>query len=313
MNTYGQNFSNIFENIDIHEDWKDFFKNNKNKLNFVKDKLIKYSSTQTFIPSEKNVFRIFKTLSPKDIKVLILTEESYLDTDYIDDTIVPRNCGYGLSSPFFEVPPCIKTMFLDIKQGYCHEYKDIKNKIVATELDLEVEEEEGNKKSIDKVKEELKILKSRFSSLEHKLKKVEEINLKSLCGDLSHWVDQGVFMMNLYLTSPFSPEIKLNIKSEHKSWVIFTFEVLNYLIKNYPDIILVGFGDEANKALKKFTNKKHKDIFFECPDPKKDFSNRSKFVGYNVFIKVNYQLIKMEKEEIDWTPLDKSKDIEYYK
>ena len=116
MTTYGQEFSDIFKNINVHVDWREFFNDNSKKLMFVKDKLIEHSSTQTFVPSEKNVFRIFKTLSPKDIKVLILSEESYLDADFINENVVPRNCGYGLSSPFFEVPPAIKTMFLDIKQ-----------------------------------------------------------------------------------------------------------------------------------------------------------------------------------------------------
>ena len=148
--------------------------------------------------------------------------------------------------------------------------------------------------------------------MEEKSKKVEAIDLKNLCGDLSHWVDQGVFMMNLILTSPFSPDIKLNMKKEHTAWFTFTFEVLRYLIKNYPSIIIVGLGDKSNKAIKEFVTKKHKDIFFECPDPRQDSWNRTKFYGHDVFVKINYILLERKEKEIDWIPMDESKDVEYY-
>lgn len=118
-------------------------------------------------------------------------------------------------------------------------------------------------------------------------------------GDLSHWLKQGVMMLNTALTVEKSkPESHLEI------WNNFMNLVLSKIENETVDTVWLLMGAKAITFSKYVnTSKGHKSFCTSHPSPfsaSKSFRNISAFLGSNVFKKINDFLIQKGKKIICW-------------
>lgn len=123
-------------------------------------------------------------------------------------------------------------------------------------------------------------------------------------GWLGHWAEQGVLLLNTFLT--YHPERKLDI-TEKKFWEPFVDAVIAEVIKVNPKVIVLLWGNEAQKLGSKQNRNeiipgkfgKHA-IEFKAGHPS-PLNTSNPFAGCKHFKLVNKQLLKDKKGEIDWS------------
>ena len=102
----------------IHSDWNDFFEENSETLQNILDKVL--DKKNKIYPKKKKIFKIFKYLSPSDIKVVILGQDPYINFEVVDDKEIPQAEGLSFSVPkrHRKIPPSLKNIFKEIKNSY---------------------------------------------------------------------------------------------------------------------------------------------------------------------------------------------------
>lgn len=116
-------------------------------------------------------------------------------------------------------------------------------------------------------------------------------------GNLDHWANQGVLLLN---TSLSVRQAKPNSHSIH--WKYFTNEIIKYIAENSEEVIFMLWGNHAKMCKKLLTPeqiKKHH--FLEAHHPSPLSANRGGWFGNKHFSKTNYILKKIEKQIIDWS------------
>lgn len=100
----------------INYEWKEFFDKNKNELNIIFNKTLQ----SKVFPKKKNIFKVFEYLSPKEIKVVILGQDPYINSEIIEGKEVPQAQGLSFSVPKSHktIPPSLKNIFKEIKNSY---------------------------------------------------------------------------------------------------------------------------------------------------------------------------------------------------
>lgn len=103
----------------IHDDWIPFFEENNSLLISIFNNVF-FNNNNTIFPKVKNIFRIFKYMSPTDIKVLLLGQDPYIGSEYIDGEKIPQAEGLSFSVPknHKKIPPSLKNIFKEIKNSY---------------------------------------------------------------------------------------------------------------------------------------------------------------------------------------------------
>jgi len=114
-------------------------------------------------------------------------------------------------------------------------------------------------------------------------------------GDLTHWVDQGCFMINTALT------VEKGCADSHTAfWHDFTERVIKYVSENCADVVWLLMGAKAHK-FSKFI--RHKVFCTSHPSPFSAHKGNNKinaFIGSGVFDKINKQLEKYGRKKIKW-------------
>lgn len=112
-------------------------------------------------------------------------------------------------------------------------------------------------------------------------------------GDLTHWANQGVLLLNTVLTVE---ESKAN---SHKGlgWEIFTDEAIRLLNAQDKSIIFVLWGAHAQKKQKLITNTLHHVITGVHPSP---LSSYRGFFGSKPYSQINHILSSQGLALIDW-------------
>jgi uracil-DNA glycosylase len=98
-------YENIIKNI--NPDWIMFFENNKIELEYIIDKL----KDEIYYPSTENIFESLKYISIKDIQLIILGQDPYIN----------ENQATGLAFSIYEdkkIPPTLKNIFKQIKNSF---------------------------------------------------------------------------------------------------------------------------------------------------------------------------------------------------
>jgi len=112
-------------------------------------------------------------------------------------------------------------------------------------------------------------------------------------GDLTHWAEQGVLMINATLTviekQPGS--------HQGKGWEEFIDTVISLISENKKDIVFVLWGAFAQKKAIFIDTTKHCILKSAHPSP---FSAHRGFLGNNHFRSINKYLISKNKKEISW-------------
>ena len=103
----------------IHEDWKPFFDENRSLLASIFNNIY-FNNDDTIFPKVKNLFRIFKYMSPTEIKVLLLGQDPYIGSEQIDGEKIPQAEGLSFSVPksHRKIPPSLKNIYKEIQNSY---------------------------------------------------------------------------------------------------------------------------------------------------------------------------------------------------
>ena len=100
----------------IHSEWFQFFDENNDELQDIFNKTL----TSKIYPKKKNIFKIFKYLSPSDIKVVLLGQDPYINFEIVDGKEIPQAQGLSFSVPksHKKIPPSLNNMFKELKNCY---------------------------------------------------------------------------------------------------------------------------------------------------------------------------------------------------
>lgn len=112
-------------------------------------------------------------------------------------------------------------------------------------------------------------------------------------GDLSHWANQGVLMLNATLT------VRAHQAASHqkKGWETFTDAVIDYLANENEHIVFLLWGNSAIKRAKKIDASRHLILTSAHPSPLSAYRG---YFGNHHFSLTNEYLIKHDKEPINW-------------
>ncbi len=113
-------------------------------------------------------------------------------------------------------------------------------------------------------------------------------------GNLQHWAEQGVLMLNATLT------VRAGEAGSHqgKGWEKFTDAVVSTLSSEREDLVFMLWGGPAQKKGKKIDTKKHLVLTSGHPSPLA--ANRGYWFGNRHFSKANDFLVSVGKKPIVW-------------
>jgi len=113
-------------------------------------------------------------------------------------------------------------------------------------------------------------------------------------GNLEHWADQGVLLLNAVLT------VRAKQAGSHKKkgWETFTDSVIKLISEKKENVVFLLWGDYAKKKGAKIDYSKHFVLTSGHPSPLS--ANRGYWFGNKHFSKTNDYLIKHGKEPINW-------------
>lgn len=113
-------------------------------------------------------------------------------------------------------------------------------------------------------------------------------------GNLEHWADQGVLLLNAVLT------VRAKQAGSHKKkgWETFTDSVINLISEKKENVVFLLWGGYAKKKGAKIDSSKHLILTSGHPSPLS--ANRGFWFGNKHFGKTNDYLIQHGKEPISW-------------
>ena len=114
-----------------------------------------------------------------------------------------------------------------------------------------------------------------------------------LSGNLEHWAEQGVLMINATLTV----RAKQAGSHQKKGWEEFTDNVIRTLSKEKENLIFLLWGRFAQNKAQIIDDEKHYILTAAHPSP---FSAYSGFFGCKHFSKTNEILKKLNQKPIKW-------------
>jgi uracil-DNA glycosylase len=112
-------------------------------------------------------------------------------------------------------------------------------------------------------------------------------------GDLSHWADQGILLLNATLT------VKAGEAGSHqgKGWEVFTDAVISALAESRENLVFLLWGSYAQRKGQYIDRSRHLVLETVHPSP---LSAHRGFFGCGHFKKTNEYLRNCGKEEINW-------------
>ena len=112
-------------------------------------------------------------------------------------------------------------------------------------------------------------------------------------GDLTHWAEQGVLLLNAILT------VQAHQPRSHHSfgWQILTDKVIDLLNKKREGIVFILWGSDAQRKEWQIDTTKH--LVLKAPHPSPLSAYRG-FFGTKPFSQTNYYLMSRGKRPIQW-------------
>ena len=114
-------------------------------------------------------------------------------------------------------------------------------------------------------------------------------------GDLTHWVKQGVFLLNTSLTVRQKAP-----NSHHQIWNEFTEHVIDVINRNCNDVIFVAWGSYALEKYRTLDLSKHHLLCSSHPSPLSCYKTDKPFFDSDVFNRINFILLRSGKRQIFW-------------
>lgn len=114
-----------------------------------------------------------------------------------------------------------------------------------------------------------------------------------ISGDLTHWAEQGVLLLNSILTVQAHQP-----RSHHPfGWQILTDKVIELLNKKREGIVFILWGSDAQRKEGQIDSTKH--LVLKAPHPSPLSAYRG-FFGTKPFSQTNYYLTSRGKRPIQW-------------
>ena len=115
-----------------------------------------------------------------------------------------------------------------------------------------------------------------------------------ISGNLQHWADQGVLLLNSTLT------VVANNANSHKdsNWSVFTDRAIELLSNHRSNIVFLLWGNFAHKK-EKLINKNNNHLILKTVHPS-PLSAYNGFFGCRHFSKANDYLLKNGKDTVEW-------------
>ncbi|KLT67282.1 uracil-DNA glycosylase [Pedobacter sp. BMA] len=113
-------------------------------------------------------------------------------------------------------------------------------------------------------------------------------------GNLTHWAEQGVLLLNATLTVRASEAAS----HQNRGWEVFTDEIIKSLSQKREHIVFLLWGKSAQQKAALIDEKKHYILTAPHPSP---FSVHTGFLGSRHFSKTNQLLIQNNLPPIDWS------------
>ena len=112
-------------------------------------------------------------------------------------------------------------------------------------------------------------------------------------GNLTHWAEQGVLLLNAVLT------VRANEPASHAKigWTKFTDDIILLLSLKKTGLVFILWGNFAQEKIKLIDGAKHKILKAAHPSP---FSAYNGFFGSKHFSATNEYLVKNNQDPIDW-------------
>lgn len=113
-------------------------------------------------------------------------------------------------------------------------------------------------------------------------------------GNLTHWHNQGVLLLNTILT------VRKNQPNSHKNkgWEQYTNNIISELNNNKENLIFILWGNQAHKIEKLINKDKH--LILKSSHPSPLSANQGKWFNNKHFSKTNQYLIDNNIKPIDW-------------
>lgn len=112
-------------------------------------------------------------------------------------------------------------------------------------------------------------------------------------GNLTHWAEQGVLLLN----SVLSVEKDKAASHQKQGWEKFTDKVISIINENCDQVVFILWGSYAQKKAELVDCKKHLILKSAHPSP---LSSHRGFFGSKPFSATNIWLAKSGKKEIKW-------------
>lgn len=113
-------------------------------------------------------------------------------------------------------------------------------------------------------------------------------------GDLTHWAEQGVLLLNAVLTV----EAAQPTSHQKRGWEEFTDHIIDVLNEQREYIVFILWGAYAQRKGQRIDQNKH--LILKAAHPSPLSANRGGFFGCKVFSKTNNYLKQHGIEPIDW-------------
>jgi uracil-DNA glycosylase len=113
-------------------------------------------------------------------------------------------------------------------------------------------------------------------------------------GDLTHWAEQGVLLLNSVLTV----EAGQPTSHQKRGWENFTDHVIDVLNEQREHIVFILWGAYAQRKGQRIDPNKH--LILKAAHPSPLAANRGGFFGCKVFSKTNNYLKHNGIEPINW-------------
>ena len=109
--------------------------------------------------------------------------------------------------------------------------------------------------------------------------------------DLSHWLDQGVMLLNRILTC----QTGLSLSHKELGWQQITSQIIKAVVKANPKTVAILWGNYAQEVGELF--EPNLVLMSAHPSP---LSSHRGFVGSKPFTKANQLLLKTGQHPVDW-------------
>lgn len=126
---------------------------------------------------------------------------------------------------------------------------------------------------------------------------IKGVNPSTLHGNLDHWSEQGVLLLNTILTVKPGEPLSHSMNKSNLNWEKFTKNIFDYLNRKCKNLVIMCWGEYARRFSTSFNKNNHLLLYSGHPSVK---NVTTPFIGNNHFVLCNKYLKNHGKVAINW-------------